>query len=78
MPSTLSACSTATDGTLTRLDPMLVSERTRLPVVNAAANRRLDSGPLAFAARALSCARLTWPWISASPTIIDSSPAVTR
>ena len=77
-PSTLSARSTATEGTLTRLEPIPVSERTRLPVVSAAANRRLDSGPVQPAASADSCARLTWPWISASPTIIDSRPAVTR
>ena len=53
-------------------------ERTRLPVVSAAANRRFDSGPVLPARIAASCARRTWPWISASPTIIDSSPAVTR
>ena len=57
---------------------MPVSERTRLPVVSAVANRRLDSGPVAPARMAASWARLTWPWISASPTIIDSRPAVTR
>ena len=36
---------------------------------------RFISAPARIAA---SCARLTWPWISASPTIIDSRPAVTR
>ena len=45
-PSTLSARSTATEGTLARPVPMAVSERTRLPVVSAAANSRLDSGPV--------------------------------
>ena len=73
-PSTLSARSTATEGTLTRLEPIAVSERTRLPVVSAAANRRLVSGPVLPARIAASWARLTWPWISASPTIIDSRP----
>ena len=58
--------------------PISVSVRTRLPVVSAAANRRLVSGPVQPARIAASCARLTWPWISASPTIIDSRPAVTR
>ena len=46
--------------------------------VSAAANRRLVSGPVQPARIAASWARLTWPWISASPTIIDSRPAVTR
>ena len=41
-PSTSWARSTATEGTLTRVEPMPVSERTRLPVVSAAANRRLE------------------------------------
>ena len=77
-PSTLCARSTATEGTLTRLAPIAVSVRTRLPARSAAANRRLVSGPVAPALTAASCARRTWPWISASPTIIDSSPAVTR
>ena len=77
-PITLSARSTATEGTLTRLAPISVSERTRLPVVSAAANRRFEKGPVAPARAAASCARLTCPWISASPTIIESSPAVTR
>ncbi len=77
-PSTLNARSTATDGALTRLEPMPVSERTRLPVVSAAANSRLENGPVAPARIAASWARLTWPWISASPRIIDSRPAVTR
>ena len=44
----------------------------------AAANRRLVSGPVVPVSRALSWARLTWPWISCSPTIIASRPAVTR
>ena len=77
-PSTLSARSTATDGMLTRVEPIPVSVRTRLPAVSAAANRRFESGPVQPARIAASCARLTWPWISASPTIIDSRPAVTR
>ena len=77
-PSRLSARSTATEGTLTRLEPIPVSERTRLPVVSAAANRRLDSAPVQPLRIAVSWARRTWPWISASPRIIDSRPAVTR
>jgi glutamyl-tRNA reductase len=66
------------EGTLTRLEPISVSVRTRLPVLSAAANRRLENAPVVSARIAASCARLTWPWISASPTIIDSRPAVTR
>ena len=31
-----------------------------------------------FSTSASSYARFTWPWISASPTIIASRPAVTR
>src|SRR5580692_3307507 len=76
--SQLAGLAGAEDDDVTRLEPIPVSERTRLPVVSAAANRRLDSGPVAFARIAFSCARRTWPWISASPRIIDSRPAVTR
>ena len=67
-------------GTLTRLRADRRSPRARAcRSCSAAANRRLRQRPGARrrASRA-SCARLTWPWISASPTIIDSSPAVTR
>ena len=77
-PTMLSARSTATDGTLTRLAPIAVSERTRLPVLSAAANRRFDRGPVQPASMAAAWARRTWPWTSASPTIIESRPAVTR
>ena len=77
-PSTLWASSTATVGTLTRLAPIEVSVRTRLPVLIAAANRRLLRGPVDPQRIASSWARRTWPWISASPTIIDSRPQVTR
>jgi len=59
VPSTLSARSTATEGTLTRLEPIPVAERTRLPVVSAAANKRFDNGPVQPARIAASCARLT-------------------
>ena len=41
-------------------------------------NRRLVSGPVVPLSSAVSYARLTWPWTSASPTIIDSRPLVTR
>ena len=77
-PSTLRARSTATEGTLIPPAPSEVSERTRLPVVSAAANSRFVNGPAASVRAAASCARRTCPWISASPRIIESSPAVTR
>ena len=53
-PSTSRARSTATDGTLTRLEPIPVSVRTRLPVVSAALNSRLLSGPVQPARSAAS------------------------
>ena len=39
--------------------------------------RSKDEAPYP-AAIAAACARRTWPWISASPTIIESRPAVTQ
>ena len=56
---------------------MAVSVRTRLPVASAARNSLLDIGPVVRAASAISYARLTWPWTSASPTIMESSPPAT-
>jgi len=64
---------------LTRLETALaLVEGWVATVVSAAANIRLESGPVQPARIAASCARRTCPWISASPTIIDSRPAVTR
>ena len=70
--------STATELTETRPSAMPVSVRARLPVARAAPNTRLLSGPVTPASSAASYARLTCPWTSASPTIIDSNPQVTR
>ena len=63
---------------LTRSRAIAVSVRTRLPACSAARNSRLVIGPVVPASSAASYARRTWPWTSASPTIIDSRPAVTR
>ena len=72
------ATSTATEATEPPPAPTAVSVRTRLPVASAARNSLLVSGPVVRAASASSYARLIWPWTSASPTIIESSPLVTR
>ena len=77
-PSASRAASTATEATEARPAEIAVSVRTRLPVASAARKSLLVSGPVAFAASAVSYARLTWPWTSASPITIDSSPEVTR
>ncbi len=77
-PSASCAASTATEATLARPAEIAVSVRTRLPVASAARNSLLVIGPVVRAASAASYARLTWPWTSASPTIIDSSPLATR
>ncbi len=77
-PSFSSASPTATDETDACPSEIFVSVRTRLPVCSAAVNRRFVSGPVVPAASAVSYARLTWPWTSTSPTIIDSNPLVTR
>ena len=58
--------------------PIAVSVRTRLPVASAARKSLLVSGPVAAPPSAASYARLTWPWTSASPMTIDSSPLATR
>ncbi len=58
--------------------PIVVSERTRPPVDSASRKRRSRVGPLVPAALASSCARRTWPRISASPTTIESRPEATR
>ncbi len=77
-PTTVRAASTATVATDACPDEIDVSVRTRLPVASAARNSRFVVGPVVCAASALSYARLTWPWISASPTTIESSPETTR
>ena len=77
-PSAARAASTATVATDAWPSEIFVCVRTRLPVASAARNSRLVSGPVVRAASARSYARLTWPWISASPTIIESSPLTTR
>ena len=57
---------------------MPVSVRTRLPAASASRKRRFMNALVVFSTRASSYARFTWPWISASPMIIASRPAVTR
>ena len=77
-PTVARAASTATEATLARPTEMAVSVRTRLPVASAARKSLLVIGPVVRAESASSYARLTWPCTSASPTIIDSRPLVTR
>ncbi len=72
------ASSTATEATDARWREMPVSVRTRLPARRAAWNTRLRISPLMPSDRASSYERLTCPWISTSPRIIESSPAATR
>ncbi len=76
-PSAFSASSTAIDDTDTRERLMPVSVRARLPALSASRKRRLVIGPVVPSTSASSYARRTWPWISFSPTIIESSPAAT-
>ena len=77
-PSASRAASTATEATEARPTEIAVSVRTRLPVASAARKSLFVIGPVVRVASARSYARLTWPWTSASPTIIDSRPLVTR
>jgi hypothetical protein len=77
-PSASVAASTATEATEARPAEIAVSVRTRLPVASAARKSLFVIGPVVRAPSASSYARLTWPCTSASPTIIDSRPLVTR
>ena len=56
---------------------MPVSVRARLPAASASRKSRFEIGPVTPSTSASSYARLTWPCTSASPTIIESSPAAT-
>ena len=77
-PRKSAASFTATDDTDTLERDTSVSVRTRLPVASASRNSRFVTGPVTPSTSAISYERFTWPWTSASPTIIESSPLVTE
>ena len=68
---------TAADETDTAWRPISVSVRARLPTSMAWRNVRESSGPTVPSASAARHASRTWPRISCSPMIIESSPAAT-
>ena len=73
-PKTWAASAAAAAGTDAGLSPIAVSVRTSLPSFSAWRNTRSSSGP----GEAASKAARTWPRISLSPGISESSPAETR
>ena len=68
------AASTATEATLAAADGDRGLRAHALAGGQRGAEQRLVIGPVVPAPSASSYARLTWPWTSASPTIIDSRP----
>ena len=75
---TSSASSTATADTDADPVPMRVCARTCLPTSSACRKRRLSTGPDAPSSTASSQAWRTWPWISLSPTTMESRLEATR
>ncbi len=72
-----SASATAAEDTESAERPIAVSVRARLPTSIAWRNTRASADPDAPSASARFHASRTWPRISPSPRIIESSPAAT-